>query len=220
MFRKVLVAEDYESASISVQKALDDLQISNSRHVSYCDDAFGLIKNSIIENEPFDLLITDLSFEEDHNKQEINSGSELIMQAKKIFPELKTLVFSVEKKPQLIKSLFDKQGIDGFVNKGRKDVHELKKAIQNIFIDEKYISQQNIHSLRCNTIELTTLEYTILKLLSKGTLQKNIPDVLKEKQMKPSSLSSVEKSLNQLKDAFQANNNEQLIAICKDIGII
>lgn len=220
MFKKVLVAEDYESSSISVQKALEDLQIVNAVYVNYCDDAFNLIKKSISEKEPFDLLITDLSFDEDHRKQDIKSGNQLITETKKIYPQLKTLVFSVERNPQIIKTLFDQQKIDGFVNKGRQDVHELKMAIDCIYKNEKYISQDNIVNLRRNTIELTTVEYTILKLLSEGTLQKNIPDILKAKKMKPSSLSSVEKSLNLLKDSIEAKSNEQLIAICKDLGII
>lgn len=220
MFKKVLVAEDYESASISVQKALEDLQIMNAEYVNYCDDAFHLIKKSISEKEPFDLLITDLSFEEDHRQQDLKSGVELIAETKKALPQLKTLVFSVEKKPQIIKALFDDQNIDGFVNKGRQDVHELKRAINTIYKNEKYISHENIVNLRRNTIELTTIEYNIIRSLSEGILQKNIPDVLKSKKLKPCSLSSVEKSLNQLKDNFRANNNEQLIAICKDLGII
>lgn len=165
MFKKVLVAEDYESASISVQKALEDLQIMNAEYVNYCDDAFHLIKKSISEKEPFDLLITDLSFEEDHRQQDLNSGAELIAEIKKVLPQLKTLVFSVERKPQIIKALFDDQNIDGFVNKGRQDVHELKRAINTIYKNEKYISHENIVNLRRNTIELTTIEYNIIKAL-------------------------------------------------------
>jgi two-component system capsular synthesis response regulator RcsB len=57
-------------------------------------------------------------------------------------------------------------------------------------------------------------------LLSEGVLQKKIPQYLDEKNVKPSSLSSVEKTINNLKDSLRAKNNEQLIAICKDFGIL
>ncbi len=35
MFKKILVAEDYESSNISVEKALEDLKIEESKYV-YC----------------------------------------------------------------------------------------------------------------------------------------------------------------------------------------
>ena len=98
MFTKILVAEDYESSNISVQKALEDLQIANPKFASYCDDALRIIKMAVSENAPFELLITDLSFEEDHRAQKINSGQELIDAVREIQPELKIIVFSVNKK--------------------------------------------------------------------------------------------------------------------------
>ena len=93
MFQKVLAAEDFESASISVQKSLTDLNIAEKNFVYYCDQALVLLKESLRENKPFDLLITDLSFEEDFSKQNLKSGKELIVEARKLLPNLKILVF-------------------------------------------------------------------------------------------------------------------------------
>lgn len=221
MFKKVLAVEDYESASISVKKALEDSQISDTQFVYYCDDALNIIKKSISENHPIDLLITDLSFEEDHKIQILKSGRDLITEIRSLLPDLKILVFSSEKRPQIIQSLFDDLNVNGFVSKARLDVKDLKKAITTIYKNEKYLSQENIvHIRRNNTVELTTIEYTLVKLLSEGIFQKNIPDLLKNKNLKPSSLSYVEKTLNQLKESFGAKSNEQLIAICKDLGVL
>lgn len=98
MFRKVLIAEDYESSNISVQKVIDDLNISESKFVSYCDDAVAWAKVAMENGHAFELLITDLSFDEDHRKQEINSGQQLIQAIRAMQPDIKVLVFSVEKK--------------------------------------------------------------------------------------------------------------------------
>lgn len=221
MFKKVLAVEDYESASISVRKAVEDSQISNTQFVYYCDDALNIIKKSISENQPVDLLITDLSFEEDHKIQILKSGKELIAEIRSLLPDLKILVFSSEKRPQIIQSLFDDLKVNGFVSKARLDVKDLKKAIATIYKNEKYLSQENrVHIRRNNTVELTTIEYNVVKLLSEGIFQKNIPDLLKQKNLKPNGLSSVEKTLNQLKESFGAKSNEQLIAICKDLGVL
>lgn len=98
MLKKILIAEDYESSNISVQKALEDLKIPDPKYVNYCDDALSRIKMSLQENNPFELLITDLSFDEDHREQNIKNGQQLISAAKELQPNLKVIVFSVEKK--------------------------------------------------------------------------------------------------------------------------
>lgn len=221
MFQKVLAAEDFESASISVQKSLTDLNIADASFIYYCDEALDLLQKSLHQNKPFDLLITDLSFEEDFAKQNLKSGKELIIEARKLLPTLKILVFSGEKRPQVIKELFSDLEIDGFVSKGRMDVKNLKTAISTIFENKKYISSENLINLRkTDTIELTAVEFSILKLLSEGIFQKDMTEMLKEKSLKPNSLSSVEKTLNYLKETFAAKSNEHLIAICKDLGVL
>lgn len=221
MFQKVLVAEDYESASISVQKSLTDLNIADAGFVYYCDEALALLRKSLDQNKPYDLLITDLSFAEDFAKQNLKSGKELIVEARKLLPNLKILVFSGEKRPLVLKELFEDLEIDGFVSKGRMDVKNLKTAITTIFENKKYISSENLHQLRkTDTIELTLVEFSIIKLLSEGIFQKDMTEILKEKSIKPNSLSSVEKTLNNLKETFAAKSNEHLIAICKDLGVL
>ena len=65
MFNKVLIAEDHQSTKLSVEQTLASLGISESQYVYYCDDAMSRLKRSVQENKPFELLITDLSFEDD-----------------------------------------------------------------------------------------------------------------------------------------------------------
>lgn len=221
MFKKILIAEDHESSSISVQKTLEDLNISNADYVYYCDDAIAKIQKSIRENDLYDLLITDLSFEEDHREQKIKDGKELISAAKELHPSLKAIVFSAEHKSGVIDSLFSEYGINGFVRKARNDSKELKKAIASVYVNENYLSldlKQEVKKL--NSYEFSTYDITLVSLLSQGVLQKNIPVYLHNNNIKPNSLSSVEKKLNNLKEDLQVTSNEQLVAFCKDLGII
>jgi two-component system capsular synthesis response regulator RcsB len=221
MFKKILIAEDHESSSISVQKTLEDLNISNADYVYYCDDAIAKIQKSIRENDLYDLLITDLSFEEDHREQKIKDGKELISVAKELHPSLKAIVFSAEHKSGVIDSLFSEYGINGFVRKARNDSKELKKAIASVYVNENYLSldlKQEVKKL--NSYEFSTYDITLVSLLSQGVLQKNIPVYLQNNNIKPNSLSSVEKKLNNLKEDLQVTSNEQLVAFCKDLGII
>ncbi|UWX59985.1 response regulator [Chryseobacterium oranimense] len=221
MFKKILIAEDHEMGSLSVQKTLEELNIPNVDYVYYCDDALAKVKKSIRENDPYDLMITDLSYEEDHHQQNIKDGKELIDEVRKLQPLLKIIVFSGERKSGIIDLLFTESRINGYVRKARNDSKELKKAIASVYVNENYLSldlKQEVKKL--NSYEFTPYDITLVSLLSQGVQQKNIPTYLKNNNITPNSLSSVEKKLNSLKEALGVTSNQQLIAFCKDLGII
>jgi len=221
MFKNVLIAEDHESANISVQKTLADLGIAHADYVYYCDDALIRIKYGLRNELPYELLITDLSFEEDNREQAIAGGEALIAAVREIQPNIKVLVFSAENKAAYIDNLIKKENINGYVRKGRHDAQELKAAIEAIFKNKKHYPaflRQTAQTMKA--YQFTEFDITIIKQLSQGTHQKDIPAYLIQHNIKPSSLSSVEKRLNMIKEALDIAKNEQLVAICKDMGII
>lgn len=221
MFEKVLIAEDHESSNISVRKALEDFGIANSDYAYYCDDALVRISNAVKNKEPYDLLVTDLSFEEDHIPQNITNGSDLIRAVKELQPHIKVLVFSAESKPLLIDQLFKELAIDAFVRKARRDVTELKMALEAIGKHRKYLSTGLRQSIKeTNSYDFKEYDIVLITLLSKGMLQKDIPNYLAQHQIKPFGLSSVEKRLNYIREALNFTKNEQLVGFCKDIGVI
>lgn len=98
---------------------------------------------------------------------------------------------------------------------------ELRLAIDAIYNGKKYLSSDSQQSLKeINSFEFSSFDIKVISLLAEGILQKNIPTYLQQENISPGSLSSVEKRLNILKDQLQVNNNEQLVAFCKDLGII
>lgn len=221
MFKRVLIAEDHESSSISIRNALEDFGCLNSDYVFYCDDALTRITQAIKTNNEYDLLITDLSFEEDETPQKIGSGIELIKAVKKFQPNIKVLVFSSESKGAIIDNLFKDLNINAYVRKARRDVTELKIAFDAICNHRTYLSATLRQSIQhSNAYEFKEFDILLVSLLSNGVLQKDIPNHLQEMKVKPSGLSSVEKRLNYMKEVLSFNNNEQLIAFCKDIGVI
>lgn len=221
MFKKVLIAEDHEIANISVQKTLQELGIQTAKYVYYCDDAFTWVKNAQRDGEPYDLLITDLTFEEDHNPQRLSGGLALIQAVKEIQSQLKIIVLSAESRTAVIDELFKSRAIDGYVRKARRDAQYLKEALQAAHQDKLYQSPEIKQSIwEKNSHEFTTLDIHIIALLAKGILQKDIPHHLQQQQIKPSGLSSVEKRLNLMKEVLEFSKNEQLIAYSKDIGLI
>ncbi|MFI5161217.1 MAG: response regulator [Sphingobacteriales bacterium] len=221
MFKKILIAEDHESANISVRKTLEDLGIVHPEYVYYCDDALLQIKNGLVSGEPYELLITDLSFDADGREQRLSGGEALIAAARQVQPNLKVLVFSIEKKPAVIDHLFKDTGINGYVIKGRHDAQELKSAIADVYKNKPHAPIHLRQTIRQkNTHDFTGFDIMIIGLLAQGKHQKDIPSYLEQNQVRPSSLSSLEKRLNLIRDAYEFSNNEQLVAFCKDMGII
>ncbi|MBF4467064.1 response regulator transcription factor [Flavobacterium sp. LC2016-12] len=222
MFKKVLVAEDLDSISIAVIQVLEDLKIPTIHHVKYCDDGILRIKKALIEDAPYDLLISDLSFKSDHRKTDLSSGEELIEAINIVQPSLKKIVFSIEDKSYRIKSLFHDLKINAYVSKGRNSINELRKAIEGTFRgEEKILSSDLSFSFNDKTlIEIESYDISILKLLAQGYILENISSEFKSSSITPNGTSSIEKRINKLKIYFKANNNVHLIAIAKDFGLV
>ena len=222
MFKKVIIAEDLDAMNLGIQQVLKDLNILDFQHSKFFDEAFLKIRASINQNQPYDLLISDLSFKTDHRKTEIATGDELIQKVRALQPTIKIIAYSVEDKGYRIKSLFENADVDAFVSKGLNSIEELKKAINLIFTsDTKYISPEVASALQDkNNYEIDDTDIQILKYLSAGSSQDEIIEIFKNSDIKPNSKSAIEKRLSKLKDFFKANNTVHLVSITKDMGII
>lgn len=221
MFKKILVAEDIDSINIGLVSALQELDSVEVHHTKYCDEALLKIKKAKLDNVPFDLLITDLSFKEDHRTTIIKSGDELTEEARKVQPDIKVIIYSIEDRPVRIKMLFDSNNIDGYISKGRNSTSELIKAIEIIFDGNRYIPKSVVNSLKDDTLfEVETYDIDLLKCLSRGLLQEEISAEFKNKGYSSSSTSSIEKRINKLRTYFNAKNTTHLISITKDMGLI
>ncbi|TXF78998.1 response regulator transcription factor [Chryseobacterium sp.] len=220
MFKKIITAEDHEIENLGLINTLRGLQIQDYEFVSYCDEAYNKIKQGVAENNPYELLITDLGFVADHRNQVINTGQELIRAVRLLQPHLKIIVFSIEKKPMIIDDLFKNFDVNGFVSKGRNDGKELATVIKKVFAGETVIPQEIVSAIRNNSQAVTDYDIYLLKRLSQGWRQKEIEIDFKEKQIKPDSQSAIEKRLNELRETLDAKNNIEMIVMCKDLGIL
>lgn len=222
MFKKVLLAEDIDSINAGVIQALNEVGVTQIDHVKYCEDAILRIKKSVADQAPYELFVSDLSFEPDHREDKIKSGEEAIAQARTLDPNIKILVYSVENKSFRVKSLFEKNKINGYVLKGRKSLDELKNAIAQLYNqDEIYLSPSLQYILKEKTVrQIDDYDVKIIEQLAEGITQDDLEMRFKELGITPNSKSTIEKHISKLKDNFRANNTVQLIAIAKDFGII
>ncbi|MDO5969665.1 response regulator [Flavivirga aquimarina] len=221
MFVKVLVSEDMDDINKGIYESLCDLGIQEIHQVQYCDDAYLKIKRAILDDAPYQLLITDLSFKSDHREQRFSSGEDLIKIIKEQFPDLKIVVYSVEDRLQKVRTLMTSNGVDAYVCKSRRGLIELSKAIHTVFKNETYVSPQVEQALSNKAdLEINDYDIELIKELSNGLSQEAISMLFKKNGITPNSVSSIEKRLNKLRIEFKANNAIHLVAIVKDLGLV
>ncbi|UUV20241.1 helix-turn-helix domain-containing protein [Paenimyroides aestuarii] len=222
MFKKVLIAEDIDSISLGVVTALENYSEMEIHHSKYCDDALLKIKKALQDNQPFDLLISDLSFKTDHQKTELKSGEELVQAAKELQPEIKIIIYSIEERMAKIKSMFDNNLINAYISKGRNSTQELKKALANLYEKGGKYIPESLQSklLETSVFEIEAQDIELLQLLAKGYSRDEISEVFYTKNYASASLSSVEKRINRLKIHFNSRNITHLVSQTKDIGLI
>lgn len=217
MIKKVLIAEDFDSYIIGIQKVLENLNIPQIDHVAYCDDAYQKIKCAYEQNQSYNLLITDLSFVQDYRKQNIQDGINLVKHCRELQPKLKIMVFSIENRAYKIQQLFTELSINAFVSKGRDDAGEIRKAIFALQNNESY---QSSNTKRTSHLELLSdADVKILQLLAEGKTQEEIHLHL-QKNHSRNSLRYIQDRLSEMRDMTNTSNNPHLISIAKDMGII
>lgn len=221
MFKKVVIADDLGSINEGVQHVLSTFQVPYIKQVQYCDEAYLLIKKADMDGQPYDLLISDLSFVADHRKQQFSSGDELVAILKKENPALKLIIYSVEDRFQRVRQLYNDVQVDAFVCKGRDGITELKAAITCVSRGERYVSSGVSMAMSNNAdLQIDEFDITLLRLLSYGYSYEEISKELIALNESPSSLSAIEKRISKLKIQFRATNSVHLIALIKDLGLI
>lgn len=222
MFKKILITEDLGSINHGIANILyERTGIEDIQQAQYCDEGYLKFKRAYKDKEPFDLLITDLSFKESHRERRFISGSQLIDAVRQLQPSIKVIVYSMEDRPGKVKSFFTDQHINGYVCKGRKGLNELVQSVTEVYRGNTYLSPNMENAMSKNNVfELKDYDLLLLKHLSDGLTQEQIGEYFKRNSISPNSISSIEKRLNKLKYNFKAKNAIHLVAMTKDLGLL
>lgn len=223
MFKKILIAEDVDSVSLGLKTWLTgQYPQADIRSTKYCDEALLKVKRSVTENAPFDLIITDLSFMEDHQPATIKTGEELIVAIRQILPTAKIVVYSVSDAPQRVYNVFHNLEINAFVAKGCESISEFTEAL-NLLQDTEatYISPHMLKWVEeYSHSDINDDDILLLKWLSTGISQKEMSTRLQALDKSYQNIASIEKKLKRLKKMLNASSSIQLVANAKDIGLI
>ncbi|MFC6860525.1 response regulator transcription factor [Zunongwangia atlantica] len=172
----IIIADDHKMFVDGLRSILEQEEDLHILHTtSKGEEVLKYLK--INQNEPVDLLITDL------NMPGID-GIALNQSIKKDFPTIKTLVISMLEDGAKIKSLTE-DGVNGYLSKNAEQT-ELLKAIRSILSGENYFSVhiQSIlikmltNSRKTAEVRLTQREKEVLQLIAKEHTTQEIADLL------------------------------------------
>ena len=222
MFQKVLIVDDHATSNQGVSRLLKSIGVEDVETTFYCDDAhLKAIKANDLLKEPYDLVITDLSFKEDHRDCDLKGGEDLVKKLRSLYPNLPIIVYSMEDHFQKVRELINECGANAYVCKNRTSEKELKAAIQSVLVKKLYLSKEVRKALLIDAENvLTPYEKEVAKSLSEGMSQPQISSYLRKYNISPNSLSSIEKCVNRLKDQYNANNAVHLVSMLKDMKLI
>lgn len=137
--KKILLVEDSEVARHLILQVLEDLGYKNITCPESSVEAWELIAETTLNEEPFDLILTDL------NMPDLD-GMDLVLNIKndKLSENLKVIVISAEADPKIV-DLLKEIGIEGYFSKPVKKDH-FKITLESLF-DNKVIDPVHAYNL-------------------------------------------------------------------------
>ena len=220
MFQKILIADDHDTVNRELAEMLE-ISIPVINRSQYCDDALLKIKSAIADRDKFDLLITDLVFKPDTRKENLKNGWELIATVRKLQPDLRIIVYSIEDQLYPIRKLYREDKINAYVIKGRDSMQQLWRAIKKVDKNPDSIRNEVLEkaSRQQGVVQLDDIDLTLLKLLGSGMTIKEINENFIKDGISISS-SGIDKRLNKLKLRLNAKNRSNLVILAKEAGLI
>jgi len=220
---KIIAVDDQSFVLEGILNALskhDEIQIIGK---SNCDDAYKEIKNAEVANNAFDILFTDLSFDNLTDSDEIRDGEDLIkrLDEEGIRPKLGVITghSSINRVFNIIHNLKPL----AYILKSHCTADELYFAVKKMKNNE-YFYTHSIHEKLLNRriigIEMNDVAIQILKELPRHSKIKNMLGIIVNSKGVKLSLRTIENKLSNLRVDLGANNNVDLFIIAKELGIV
>jgi DNA-binding NarL/FixJ family response regulator len=219
---KILVVDDHQ---LIIEGIISSLKVSDAYEVhavNRCDDALQLIKQQL-QKVPFDVLFTDLSFDNTTPNDTLDGGESLIKAVKEAAPKIKIGVISGHTETNRVYNVISNLQPDAYILKNHTGSEELDFAIKKMLHNERFYTYE-IHQkiLKRNMIQIQMDEVAvqILKELPKHPKIGNLEGIIKKENGGYLKLRSIENKLANLRIDLNANNNTDLVLKAKELGII
>lgn len=219
---KILLVDDHQlilEGILSYLKDIDGLEIETANS---CDEAFSKIKTSIHTN-PFQIVFTDLSFDNQTQNVVLDGGESLIKAIQKEEIPIKVGVITGHSETNRVFNVIHNLNPSAYILKGKCNTDELTFAIQKMLKDEVYYTHeihQKLLKRALIEIQMDDVAVQILKELPKHAKIANLEGLIKKSDGSELKVRSIESKLSKLRTDLQANNNTDLVLKAKELGII
>lgn len=219
---KILIVDDHQlviQGLLCSLKEVGDFEVVTTTN---CDAAFELIKASQ-NTSPFQLLFTDLSFDNATEKTHLMGGEELIKAIKENGFDLKIGVITAHTETNRVYNIISNLNPNAYLLKSKCNASEIGFAIQKMLENEYYYTHEIHHKLMRRNIvqiQMDDVAVQILKELPNHPKISNLEGVIVKNDGTKIKLRSIETKLANLRTNLNAINNTDLILKAKELGII
>lgn len=219
---KILIADDHQliiEGILSYLKGIDNLEIETTNS---CDDAYAKIKVALVDR-PFQILFTDLSFDNADDTCKIDGGENLIKTLNKEEIPIKVGVITGHSETNRIFNVIHNLNPSAYLLKGKCNTNELNFAIQKMLAGDIYYTHeihQKLLKRALVEIQMDDVAIQILKELPNHPKISNLEGIITKDDGSFLKIRSIENKLAKLRTDLQANNNTDLVLKAKELGIL
>ncbi|MFD2892158.1 response regulator [Flavobacterium chuncheonense] len=179
--------------------------------------AFEILTSNLNANK-FDFIFIDLSLPV-YEEQNIKSGEDLAVIAKKQFPEAKIAIITSHAEAFILFNIQKHINPDGLLVKSDFTAEDFLNAFEDMVNGEKYLSKtvkEAIKDLISNKKFIDEINREIIMLLGQGVKSKSLPNYINL------SMSAIDKRKTQIRDILQIKNgnDEDIVREAKKLGFI
>ncbi|WP_417290434.1 DNA-binding response regulator [Corallibacter sp.] len=210
-----LITEGYQNILLATKKEHQNLIIDVA---SNCDESLKYMNQAEALKRPYNVFFMDISLPASSDGK-FNSGEDLAVYARKLFPEAKIVILTMFNEPYRIHHIIKNIAPEGFLIKSDLTSSELASAFQAVLNNPPFYSgsvNSFIRKAISDDIVLDEINRKILYLLSQGIKTKNLKEHI------DLSMSAIEKRKKHLKTLFNVEdgNDENLLTEARNNGFI
>jgi DNA-binding NarL/FixJ family response regulator len=220
--KRILIVDDHELVILGILFSLKKIGNFDIVTTTTCDAAFALILKHK-KDRPFDIIFTDLSFENTTKVTLLDGGEALIKAIKNHNIDVKIGVITGHVETNRIYNVIQNLNPDAYLIKSKCGVTELGFAIEKMLANDFYYSHEVHQKIMRRTIvqiKMDAIVIQILKALPKHPKISNLEGIILKNDGTFLKLRSIENKLSNLRADLDANNNTDLILKAKELGVI
>jgi two-component system capsular synthesis response regulator RcsB len=219
---KILIVDDHQLVIQGISCSLKEIGDFEIVTTTDCDEALRLLKTAQ-KNNPFSIVLTDLSFDNLNANSILEGGEELIRAIRNNKIPVKIAVITGHTETNRVYNVISNLNPDSYLLKNKCDAKELGFAISKMLANDVYYTHeihQKIMKRNIVQIQMDEIAIQILKELPKHPKISNLEGLILKSDGNSLKLRSIESKLSNLRIDLNAINNTDLILKAKELGII